>query len=253
MINVFQVFITDNNSPLPDLFKESTRTVKENLKHTNYHLFNHEECKDLIRENFPKEVFNSFLKLNPYAYKHDLAHYCLGYLRGGWLVDISIKIKLKLDMGRYPRVEFLGFRDYGATGAINPRTLNYPIASSLFYTKPNSKIMGKAIDIIVENCKNEYYGPTASCQTGPSVLGRAQAQIGTSKNHELGFFMPLTYHFKQKNRSYILPIGDIFAIHKDTWFPDASSGDISAFGAKGTNNYLQFYSNQTIYNSEIVI
>ena len=48
MINVFQVFITDNNSPLPDLFKESTRTVKENLKNSNYHLFNHEECKDII-------------------------------------------------------------------------------------------------------------------------------------------------------------------------------------------------------------
>ena len=102
MINVFQVFITDNNSPLPDLFKESTRTVKENLKNSNYHLFNHEECKDIIRDNFPKEVFNSFLKLNPYAYKHDLAHYCLGFLKGGWLVDISIK-KIVEQVMRFPK------------------------------------------------------------------------------------------------------------------------------------------------------
>ena len=58
MINISQVFITDNNYPLPDLFKESTRTVKENLKHNNYNLYNHEECKDVIRDNFPKEVFS---------------------------------------------------------------------------------------------------------------------------------------------------------------------------------------------------
>ena len=60
MVNVSQVFITESNEPLPDLFNESTSTVKKYLINTNYHLFNHEECKDLIRDNFPKEVLNSF-------------------------------------------------------------------------------------------------------------------------------------------------------------------------------------------------
>jgi len=252
MVNVSQVFITESNEPLPDLFKESTSTVKKYLINTNYHLFNHEECKDLIRDNFPKEVLNSFLKLNPYSYKADLAYYCLGYLQGGWFVDMSIKIKLGLDMKTLPNIEFLGFRDYGE-GAINPNTLNYPLQASLFYTKHKSKIMEKAIDIIVENCKNEYYGLTSSCQTGPSVLGRAQAHVGSSKNQIVGFFMPLTYQFKQKNRSYILPTGDIFAVHKDTWLPNALGGDISAFGAKGTNNHLEFFSKRNVYNQEINI
>ena len=87
--------------------------------------------------------------------------------------------------------------------------------------------MAKAIDIIIENCKNEYYGLTSSCPTGPSVLGRAQSQLGTNNNQIIGFFMPLTYQFKQKNRSYILPTGDIFAVHKDTWLRNATGGDIS--------------------------
>ena len=252
MVNVSQVFITDNDNPLPDLFKESTNTVKKYLINTNYHLFNHEECKDIIRDNFPKEVFNSFLKLNPYSYKADLAYYCLGFLKGGWFVDMSIKIQLGLDMETLPKIDFLGFRDYGE-GSIHPQTLHYPLQASLFYTKPNSKIMEKAIEIIVENCKNEYYGLTSSCQTGPSVLGRAQAQNGTSSSHLIGFFMPLTYQFKHKNRSYILPTGYIFAIHKDTWLPNASGGDISAFGAHGTNNHLEFFSNRTVYNKEIDI
>ena len=252
MVNVSQVLITDSNDPLPNLFKESTNTVKKYLINSNYHLYNHEECKDIIRDNFPKEVLNSFLKLNPYSYKVDLAYYCLGFLQGGWFVDMSIKIKLGLDMETLPNVDFFGFRDYGQ-GAIHPQTLHYPIQASLFYTKANSKIMERAIDIVVENCKNEYYGLTSSCQTGPSVLGRAQAQIGTSRNHIIGFFMPLTYQFKQKNRSYILPTGDIFALHKDTWLPNSSGGDISAFGAKGTNNHLEFFSNGTVYDKEIDI
>lgn len=252
MVNVSQVFITENNEPLPDLFKESSNTVKNFLKHTNYHLYNHNELKDFINENFPKEVFNSFLKLNPYSYKADLAYYCLGYLKGGWFVDISIKIRFPLNMENLPNIDFLGFRDYGQ-GALNPATLHYPLQASLFYTKPKSKIMEQAIKIIVENCKNEEYGLTSSCPTGPSVLGRAQAFFGTSKTHFIGFFMPLTFQFRQKNRSYVLPTGDILAVHKDTWLPNAAGGDISAFGAKGTNNHLEMYSNKAIYNKEIVI
>lgn len=252
MVNVSQVFITEENEPLPALFEESSTTVKKYLINSNYHLYNHAELKDFIHDNFPKEVFNSFLKLNPFSYKADLAYYCLGYSRGGWFVDISIKIKLGLNMETLPNIDFLGFRDYGQ-GAIHPGTLHYPLQASLFYTKPNSQIMAKAIEIIIENCKNEYYGLTSSCPTGPSVLGRAQSQLGTSKKHFIGFFMPLTFQFNQKNRSYILPTGDIFAVHKDTWLPNAAGGDISVFGAKGTNNHLQMYSNKTIYDHKIKI
>ena len=252
MVNISQVFITENNEQLPPLFEESSNTVKKYLIHDNYHLYKHDELKDLIYENFPKDVFNSFLKLNPFSYKADLAYYCLGYLIGGWFIDISIKIKLGLNMGALPNVDFLGFRDYGQ-GSIHPKTLHYPLVASLFYTKPNSKIMAKAIDIIIENCKNEYYGLTSSCPTGPSVLGRAQSQLGTTRRQIIGFFMPLTYQFKQKNRSYILPTGDIFAVHKDTWLRNATGGDISNFGAKGTNNHLSMYSKKNIYDRKIII
>ena len=65
--------------------------------------------------------------------------------------------------------------------------------------------------------------------------------------------MPLTFQFKQKNRSYILPSGDIFAVHKATWFPKALGGDISIFGAKGTNNHLSMYSKKNINDKKMII
>ena len=98
MINISQVFISNNNGPLPKLLEESQGTVKRNLINSSYYLYKYDELEDLIKDNFPKDVFRSFLKLKPYSYKADLAYYCLGYLKGGWFVDISIKIKFPLDM-----------------------------------------------------------------------------------------------------------------------------------------------------------
>ena len=247
MVNISQVFITEKNQKLPELFEESTNTVKSNLVHDKYKLFQKEEIEEFIKDNFPKEVLKAFQKLQPYALKKDLANYCLGYINGGWFIDISIKITIPFDIKEFKELEFLGFRDYGP-GILNPNTLNYLLQTSLFYTDKNSKIMEKAIDIALENCMQENYGLTTSCITGPGVLGRAQAFFGTNLNQIIGFFMPLTEQFNQKNRSYILPTGDIFALHKDSWLPSARGGDLSAFGAKGTNNHIEMYYEKNVFD-----
>ena len=59
MVNISQVFITENNEQLPPLFEESSKTVKKYLIH---HLYKHDELKEFIYANFPKDVFNSFFK-----------------------------------------------------------------------------------------------------------------------------------------------------------------------------------------------
>lgn len=252
MTNIHQIFLSDNDEKLPDLFKESSQTVKSKLTHSNYKLYLKEELEEFILTNFSKDVFKAFQKLNPYALKKDLASYCLAYIKGGWFIDISIKINLSFDISKLDSLEFLGFRDYGP-GTLNPNTLNYLIQTSIFYTKEKSKLIEKAIEISVKNCKEEFYGLTPSCITGPSVLGRSQAYFGTNNKQLIGFFMPLTDQFRQKNRSYILPTGDIFAVHKDTWLSEARGGDLKAFGAKGTNNHLDMYANKMVYDKSIII
>ena len=252
MVNVSQIFITDNNESLPKLFVDSSNTVKNNLTHDNYKLYIKEEIQEFLNDNFPIEVLNCFQKLKPYALKKDLASYCIAFKKGGWFVDISIKINLRLNVKDFKKLEFLGFRDYGP-GVLKPNTINYLIQSSLFYTEAKSKIMEKAIEICIENCKKEFYGITTSCITGPGVLGRSQAQYGTNLNQIIGFFMPLTEDFNQKNRSYILPTGDIFALHKDTWLSNARGGDLKSFGAVGTNNHIEMYFNKEVFNKNITI
>ena len=113
--------------------------------------------------------------------------------------------------------------------------------------------MTKAIDLVLENCRNEYYGATSSCPTGPSILGRAQSFYGTNINQMIGCFLPLTPDFDQKNKSYVLPSGEIFALHKDAWFNSAIDGDLKNFGTKGTNNHLLMYAQKDIYDKDILV
>ena len=244
--NAFQIFINDKEEELPPLLKESSKTFKKAFSDHTYTLYNKDMIIEIISKEFGKEVLSAFNKLKPYAYKSDLARYCISYVYGGWYADVSIRIVIQLSTIEY-NFEFLGFIDRG-NGHMKPNKLHYPIQNSLFYIEKNNQIMVKAIDLVLENCSNESYGLTAVCPTGPGVLGRAFAFFGQKENHVMGYFMPLTPDHQKLNNSYALPDGTIFAQHKDAWFPIAKGGNFSAFGAKGTNNYLNMYHEKNIYN-----
>ena len=148
------------------------------------------------------------------------------------------------------QVEFIGFRDLGE--GIVPNSLSYNVQNSLFYSKPKNRILQKAIELVIENCKNENYGFTPVCTSGPGVFGRALATYGIKKEHIIGVFMPLTPNHKNMNRSYILPDGTIFALHKNAWMPNIEASGISAFGFKSTNNYLKMWNDHEYYDESII-
>ena len=242
--NVSQIFISDLNESLPPLLEEAVKTVKTCFDGYSYSLYNKESLECLIKEGIGNEALIAYNTLNAYACKADLGRYCIAYLMGGWYIDISIKVLKRIEFGKY--VDFLGFIDQGA-GAFLPYSLAYPIQCSLFYSNPRNPIFAKAIDLVIENCKTKNYGVSPLCITATGVLGRALAHVGQKDTHILGHFIPLTPNHRQKNRSYVLPSGDIIAIHKDAWFPNCEGGDLSSLGAIGTNNYYKMAESRTIY------
>ena len=252
MINkVSQIFITGEEPMiLPPLIQEAIQTVKKAFSSCSYTLYDKEKLEELIRTDIGKDAHNAFLKLKPYAGKADLGRFCIAYLMGGWYIDISIKILKRLSIG--DDFDLVAFIDQGE-GAITPGSMSYPVQNSLFYTKAKSPIFAKAIELIIENCKNETYGLTPCCPSGTAVLGRSIAFYGAQKSHIMGHFTALTPSHKQKNRSYILPSGDIFALHKDAWMPQAKGGDIKSLGAKGTNNYIDMYHAGDFYDENIIM
>ena len=243
--NSFQILISESANKSTPLIDEATQTFKRSMPGSTYKLFNNEMIIDLLKNRFDIDVLNAYNKLKPKAYKADLARYCIIYTFGGWYADITIKF-IKIINENNNNFEFLGFIDAG--GGLRPLTLPYAIQSSLFYANKNSLIMEKAIEIVIENCRTNYYGRTSTSPTGPGVLGRALAHYGFNENHVVGHFMPLTPNHENQNRSYVLPNGTILALHKDAWMTNAKPGQINEFGIEDSENYLDMYLNKEIYN-----
>ena len=110
--------------------------------------------------------------------------------------------------------------------------------------KQGNKILKKAIQLVVENTKNNYYGLTPLCPTGPSLFGKAIAIEGIDKNVIIGDFMELTPQHNKKNKAMVLSDGTIVAFNKE-----AKGGDLKSLGCKGTNNYNDYWNARNIYKN----
>ncbi len=252
--NLSQILITKEPEDIPPLIQGAIKTVRNVFNDCSYTLYDNEKIVNLIKNNIGEEALKAYKKINPYANKASFARYCIIFLKGGWYVDLSIKMSSQMIGQKIhipDEIDFLGFKDFG-DGFI-PSSLNYSIQNSIFYSKPNNKILQKAIEIVIENCKKENFGVSPICTTGPGVLGRAYASIGAKETHSLGMFMPLTPYHQNMNRSYILPDGTIFALHKNAWMPGIQPADISAFGFKTSNNYIKMWKERDGYYDKSII
>ena len=245
--NISQILITKEKEEIPPLIKKAIKTVKVCFKNCSYKLYDNEKIIETIREGIGEEALKTYIKIKPYANKASFARYCIIYLHGGWYVDITVKMLKGINFNE--RVDFFGFRDLG--DGLVPNTLPYNVQNSLFYSKKKCPILEKAIELVIENSRNEYYGVSPVCTTGPGVLGRALAINGLKDTNILGLFTSLTPNHKIKNRSYLMPDGNIVALHKDNWITDAEAGDISAFGLKKTNNYVKMWRERDVYDDSI--
>ncbi len=244
--NSFQILFSKNINKLPPLIEISTKSFQKAIEQSKYTLYDEKMVKDFLRKEYGKDIINAFNKLKPKAFKKDLASYCIAYKYGGWFSDITIKF-IKNINENIENIDFVGFRDFG--NGIRPFTLPYALVSSLFYANKGSKIMEKAIELVLENCDKEIYGYTPSSPTGPGVIGRALAYNGVNERHVIGHFMPLTPNHQNKNRSYITPDGTILALHKDAWITEAKPAQIKEFGIPDSDNYLEMYNRRDIFKN----
>jgi mannosyltransferase OCH1-like enzyme len=245
-MQISQIFLSQGNYPLPPLLKSATEAARANLPESEYKLYDLPAIRDFITSNFESDVINAFDCLRPFAYKADLARYCLAWQVGGWYVDISILVVKSINP--IPAdVDMLYFYDNG--DGFFPGRIGYGVQTSFFFTRPFNPVFKKAIELVIEHCRIEYYGQSPVCPTGPAVFGRSIAFAGIQDSHAVGDFMPLTPNHRQNNRSYVMHDGAIVALHKNAWHPDAEAGELSSFGAKGTNSYPEMWRNKEIYDA----
>ncbi len=257
-MKIHQILINDTNK-LPDEFPEFHNICYEKIKklypNEEYHLYSGEELEKIIQDNFHSDVFTAYKKLKPYACRADLARYCLLYLYGGLYIDLNLYFINTIP--NLDKLEFFAFRD-------KPKASKqyWAVHTGIMYSLKKSKILKNAIDLIVKNCKYEYYGIDTIDVSATPILGRAITSslphFGISTQGQLDFFTTKSFNKKTQNKiknigysnkileGFIMDDDKLIAIKKPS-----GPGDIESLGFSGTNNYTEMWKEKNVYDTSI--
>ena len=160
---LFQTWTTKN---LPRYMKACVSRLKKQNPEFKYFLYDDEDCRDFIKENFEEDVLEAFDALVPGAYKADLWRYCILYKKGGIYMDIKyecykdFKLSTLLDKPHYvsDRKEF----------AEPGKSLVY---NGFIVSPSNNPVLKECIQRIVKHVKEKDYRYSPLYPTGPGLLG----------------------------------------------------------------------------------
>jgi mannosyltransferase OCH1-like enzyme len=218
-------------SSRPDLFIPSKNSlkIKEQFGEENYRLWTLDTAREFISNYYPEDVIQAFESLSAFAHKANIARYCIINHYGGTYADVSVN---RLKAFSTEDRDMVIFRDGNSD-----RTF-WKVGNSFFYSRPNNPILNEAIEEIVSNVRNRYYGHDPHFIGGPSVFGRAIAKYGTTMDLLVGQY----WWFKYKKNKYVLPGNQVIARHKRG---GANEGGVS--GIIGGNNYNEIWAKRTVY------
>lgn len=236
-MEISQIFLSDAGDELSPFLQYATGTVKASFPSANHTIYTKETLRQFIADNYDPDVLWAYDCLKPYSYKADLGRFCLLNKLGGWYMDIAIRVVNPVEVG--PRIKWLAFRDIQRFSFTS-----WACATTVLYSQPDNPALTTAIQLIVNNCHERFYGITPLCPTGPTLLGQALAMNGPASDFVYGDYLELTPTHEQKNRAFVLPDGTIMA-----WSKPSGGGDLTGVGAKGVNNYNELWAKRDVYAS----
>ena len=148
-----------------------SESKKSYLKYNKfkYNFYNDEECRTFIKTNFNIDVLNTYDKIIPGAFKADLFRYCYLFKKGGIYSDIDTICLDNLDKLINTNYDIV---------LVKERTNIPGIFQAFIISKPGQKLFMNAINKIIYNVKNNYYGEKNQNKitnilsiTGPVLLG----------------------------------------------------------------------------------
>jgi mannosyltransferase OCH1-like enzyme len=228
-VPVHQVMFTPDRDALPPSEAEE---IRSRAGEDPYRMWFLDEARALIGDVYGPEVLRTFDILRPFAYKADLARYCIVNHIGGIYIDLSVTDFLGFDLADY---EFVGFRDP------NSAETSWRIANGMFYSIKDSPILQTCIFQCVTNVRRRFYGKDPLFPTGPSVLGRAVANRSFEARVQIGDH----WWLKRRRNKYALPGQGVIARGK---VGGRYLGGVS--GVPGGNDYNVMWRERTIYGSD---
>ncbi len=163
------IYMFWNSHKLSDAMHDNIQSWITKNPDWSIYLYDVNQAKEFIDENFSQDVVQTYNNIVPKAYKADLFRYCILYIHGGVYVDIKMVPMRPLNDIISNDLEFLSVKD--------KHDKNYEfdgyIAQALLCARPEHPFFKKAIDMIVNNSQKGFYGNDPLCPTGPGILGKA--------------------------------------------------------------------------------
>ena len=156
--NIFQTW---HSKKLPPKMYYTMKLIKQNNPNFKIFLFDDNDCRKFIQDNFDSYVLNAYDRLIPGAYKADLWRYCVLYIHGGIYMDVKY-----YPINKFKLINLLEEEHWVLDNDGNG------VYNALMVCKAKNEILLKAIYLIVENVKNKYYGNSFLEPTGPGLLAK---------------------------------------------------------------------------------
>ena len=219
-LNIYQTWHTNL---LPPLMNNTVNKIKYNNPAFNYYLFDDNDCREFIKNNFEIKILNAYDSLVPGAYKADLWRYCVLYNNGGIYLDIKYTPINNFKLINLTEKEHWVL-DVDKNGIYN----------ALIVTKPNNPILLKAINKIVENVNKKFYGNNSLDPTGPGLLSNL-----FTKKEKTKFDMYHDYYLSHNNR---------FIYFNDNIIFKSYNGYLEEHNEyKKISHYSELWKNKNIY------
>lgn len=234
---LFQVLITDQAPEaltVTDAFKRNIESLKSTYPDAEYRCYGNDELLDFLAEKFPETVLQTYRALAPYAFKADLARYCLLFVYGGLYSDLSYLHLRPIEPDA--QCEMVVFRDI-------PGHVSWAVSNAIIYAQPNSPILERAIARVVEHFRTGYYGYSALDPTGPYMLGRVLAETADWTGIRFGDSQLLNVDGTGRHNAVkVMPTGEIVAIRNKT-----INGQITDLVVSGGNDYIALWREKRIW------
>lgn len=146
---------------LPPKMNENVEILKKQNPNFNHYLYDDNDCREFIKQNFHEHVLDAYDSLIPLAYKADLWRLCILFIKGGIYIDIKFKCRNGFNFIALTENEYF-VRDRNPNG----------VSNGLIISKPKNTILFNVINKIVENVRLKYYGNDSLEITGPNLLGK---------------------------------------------------------------------------------
>ncbi len=234
MSYVHQVYVSEGNNPPSPTIQNYMDRVKALHDNFEYRFYTQDDVNAILSLKFKPEVLWAYETLVPYSYKVDLVKYCLLYEFGGWYFDVGVYPEFSIHFGNDINGVFF-------TDSLDTSNGTWRIVASIMYSTPRRKAFMDAIEGIIQNCKDEYYGEDALHPTSTALLGKVMPkEYFEDKSIILGEGKMMAQPNNVLRKALVLD-GEVYSWYKD------KGGDLASLGARGTNNYNYFWGNRCVY------